>query len=75
MFLAENTLDCEHKVALKVIPKSKIKRIEGVREEFNCLRDLDHPNIVKYYESYESESYLYLVMEYCSGKELFDIIA
>ena len=35
------------------------------------MASLDHPNIVKYYETYESPNYLYLVMEYCQGGELF----
>jgi len=36
---------------------------------------LDHPNIVKYYETYVDENYIYLVMEYIDGGELFDKIA
>ena len=36
------------------------------------LIDLDHPNIVKYYETFEDSKYIYIVMEYCSGGELFD---
>ena len=40
-------------------------------EEVGILHELDHPNIVKYYETYESPNYLYLVMEYCQGGELF----
>jgi calcium-dependent protein kinase len=39
------------------------------------LSTLDHPNIVKYYETYEDTKYLYLVMEYCPGGELFERIA
>jgi calcium-dependent protein kinase len=35
------------------------------------LTKLDHPNIVKYYETYEDIKYMYLVMEYCPGGELF----
>jgi calcium-dependent protein kinase len=30
---------------------------------------------VKYYETYEDEDYVYLVMEYCPGVELFDLIS
>jgi calcium-dependent protein kinase len=36
---------------------------------------LDHPNIVKYYETYDDDNYIYMVMEYCSGGELFDLIS
>lgn len=39
------------------------------------LKKLDSPNIVKYYETYEDEEYVYLVMEYCPGGELFDLIS
>lgn len=43
-----------------------------IRDEIKILSDLDHPNIIKYYETYESPNYIYLVMEYCQGCELFD---
>ena len=39
------------------------------------LTKLDHPNIVKYYETYVDEKYIYLVMEYIDGGELFEKIA
>jgi calcium-dependent protein kinase len=39
------------------------------------LTTLDHPNIVKYYETYDDDrKYIYLVMEYCPGGELFEMI-
>jgi len=52
--------------------KSYFKRL---KEELKILSTLDHPNIVKYYEHYEDTQYMYLVMEYCSGGELFEKIA
>ena len=42
-----------------------------LKDEISILSSLDHPNIVKYYETYESPNYLYVVMEYCHGGELF----
>ena len=32
---------------------------------------MDHPNIIKYYETFESVKFVYIVMEYCGGGELF----
>ena len=66
----------DHKVALKVISKAKFAdELEFIRGEVKILSNLDHPNIVKYYETYEDSKYLYLVMEYCPGGELFEKIA
>ena len=56
--------------------KSKLKdNIEAIFQEVSILTRLDHPNIVKYYETYVDEKYIYLVMEYIDGGELFDKIA
>ena len=55
---------------------AKIKdHIEAIQEEVDILTKLDHPNIVKYYETYVDEKYIYLVMEYIGGGELFEKIA
>ncbi|CAG9310252.1 unnamed protein product [Blepharisma stoltei] len=39
--------------------------------EIAILKSLDHPNIVRVYEFFEDSKRLYIVMEYCSGGELF----
>jgi len=41
----------------------------------NVLNKLDHPNIVKYYETYNDYKFIYLVMEYIKGKQLFKYLA
>jgi len=43
-------------------------------EEVSILHALDHPNIVKYYETYNDQKYIYLVMEYVTGTQLFEKI-
>jgi calcium-dependent protein kinase len=38
------------------------------------MQNIDHPNIVKYYETYDDNKYLYIVMEICDGGEIGDVI-
>lgn len=44
--------------------------LQELRNEVEVLRDLDHPNIVKLYETYEDGRNLYLVMQSCTGGDL-----
>jgi len=75
VFLATATNDPNFKVAIKAIPKKKLgKNLKAIKQEINILWKLDHPNIVKYHETYENDEFLYIVMEYCSGGDLFDLI-
>jgi len=76
VFLSESIADPSFKVAIKVLNKQKLgRKIEDIKEEVKILTTLDHPNIVKYFETYDDTKYIYLVMEYCPGGELFDLIA
>ena len=42
--------------------------------EIEILKNLDHPNIMRLYEVFQDEKYIYLVTELCEGGELFDEI-
>ncbi|QCD97056.1 Protein kinase [Vigna unguiculata] len=67
-----------HDVAVKVIPKSKMTTaiaIEDVRREVKILRALTgHKNLVQFYDAYEDNDNVYIVMELCKGGELLDKI-
>ena len=52
-----------------------VDHLDAIQEEIQILTKLDHPNIVKYYETYIDDRYIYLVMEYIDGGELFDFIS
>lgn len=58
--------------AVKLINKDRIKDYETFTNEFNILKDLDHPNIVNIIETFETDKLCYVVLEHCSGGELFE---
>lgn len=60
--------------AIKTIPLTRVEALDNFMKEINILKNLDHPNIVKLYETYQDKENIYLVMELCSGGELFDRI-
>jgi calcium-dependent protein kinase len=39
------------------------------------METVDHPNIVKYFETYDEPKYIYLCMELCTGGELFEKVS
>ncbi|KAJ3431527.1 serine/threonine-protein kinase fhke-related [Anaeramoeba flamelloides] len=43
-------------------------------DEANVLKKISHPNVVNIKDVFDSEDYLFLVLEYVSGGELFDKI-
>ena len=48
--------------------------LNQINSEVKVLCTLDHPNIVKYYETFEDQNHVYIVMEHCGGGELFEKI-
>ncbi len=60
--------------ACKELQKNELADIDSFNREIDILIKLDHPNIIKLYEVYENEDFIYIVMELCNGGELFDRI-
>lgn len=60
--------------ACKQLAIKQIQNYEKFMLEINILSKMDHPNIIKLYEVFEDKRYVYLVMEECTGGELFDKI-
>ncbi|KAJ3127192.1 hypothetical protein HK098_006644 [Nowakowskiella sp. JEL0407] len=52
----------------EMIKRNKIKRVLAEQE---ILATSNHPFIVTLYHSFQSEQYLYFIMEYCCGGEFF----
>jgi len=62
------------KRAIKRIAKKSASEIARVVQEVAIMKTLDHPNIIKLFETFEDDDYLYLVLEYCSGGDVLDRI-
>jgi len=57
--------------AVKSISKAQMKNLDRFKQ---VMKMMDHPNIIKLYESFEDHKNIYLVMELCTGGEMFDRI-
>ena len=66
------------KRAMKAIQKTTEEDDEDneneIINEINILMKMDHPNIVKIFEFYNSPTHYYIITEYCKGGSLFDLI-
>lgn len=65
-------------VAIKTIKKCKIESeadLIRIRREVQIMSSVRHPNIVHIYEVFENSEKMILVMEYCSGGELYDYLS
>lgn len=48
---------------------------EKVKREIKVMRLFNHPHIIKHYEFIDTPSDIFIVIEYASGGELFDVIS
>jgi calcium/calmodulin-dependent protein kinase I len=61
-------------VAIKCINRKDLSADDeqSIRSEITIMKSLDHPNIVKFVDSFEEEKFFYVVLEFLPGGELFD---
>ncbi|KAL1407107.1 serine/threonine-protein kinase gin4 [Vanrija albida] len=75
--------------AVKIVPKGLImssrlsmneagaradKLLLGIEREIVIMKLIDHPNVLSLYDVWETNTDLYLIMEYVPGGELFDYL-
>jgi serine/threonine protein kinase len=60
-------------VAVKLVKKTdlSIKDLELLRREIEVLKVCQHPNIIRFYDVFENQDYIYIVMESLQGGDLF----
>jgi serine/threonine protein kinase len=63
----------DRECAVKLVKKKDldIKELELLRREIEVLKVCQHPNIIKFYDVFENEHYIYIVMELLRGGDLF----
>jgi len=63
-------------VAVKIIDKTKLDDVAKthLNKEVNCMKLVQHPNVVKLYQVIDTQSKLYLILEYGDGGDLYDHI-
>ena len=62
--------------AIKIMPKDSmtLQDLELAQTEINIMKMCQHPNIIKLYDIYESADFIYIIMEYCKGGDLFSYL-
>ena len=63
--------------AIKTMKKKGIDKnsFQLLKTEVKILSELDHPNIVKYFGTFEDEYYIHILMEFLRGYDLYKIIS
>ena len=68
--------ETKQKVSVKIMNKNNMDSsdLELVRTEIEILKICQHPYIIKLYDVFENIDYIYIIMEHCSGGDLFSFI-
>ena len=79
VYLANSTLyQCQFAVKVGMMPENNKKKCDKIKEsfesEFNALKKLDHPNIIRLYDYFNQDGLIFLVLEYCPNGSLEDYI-
>ncbi|KAL4429132.1 hypothetical protein ABPG74_015160 [Tetrahymena malaccensis] len=62
-------------VAIKVIEVQENERVEDfVKKEIDLVKECNHPNITQVYEHFFVDNKIYIIMEYCGGGSLAQLI-
>ena len=75
IFLVKHTLTNKYYAIKKTnLKKFASNHLYNISREAFLLQTLKHKNILEIYNSYSTNDYLYIIMEYAKGGELFSVI-
>ena len=68
--------ETKREVAIKIMAKKNMdpSDLELAKTEIDILKISQHPNIIKIYDVFDTQDYIYIVMEYCGGGDLLSYI-
>ncbi|CAI2363171.1 unnamed protein product [Moneuplotes crassus] len=58
-------------VAVKSVEKNRRKKVIN---EHRILKTLNHPNILKFYNYYETRNHLWLIFDFCPGGDIYKML-
>lgn len=61
-------------LVMKEIEINNENRFSSCQQEMKLLKNITHPNIVKYVDSFTIESKFYIIMEHCEKGDLNDYL-
>lgn len=62
-------------VVIKSLVKERFMNLTALNNELKILSSISHVNIINLIDSYEDETHLNMVIEYCNGGDLYDDIS
>ena len=68
---------CRKLLAVKSINKERMqheRQRQKVMQEVTIIKRMRHENVVKLYETYESDKYIIFVIELCAGGDLLNYV-
>ncbi|MCL4160433.1 UNVERIFIED_CONTAM: hypothetical protein GTU68_034726, partial [Idotea baltica] len=63
-------------VAIKIVDRMRLSadHYKKLKREIELMKRLVHPNVIQLFEVMEDKKYIYLVLEYAQGGDIFDYI-
>lgn len=73
--ITANSVQHKQIVAIKIMIKLEANDVDELYREIKILKGLNHANIIKFYQSFDTMFQLYIIMEYIQNGTLADILA